>query len=315
MKTIITFFLVILVSNSCFAEWGKSGKQHWNSQDIIEDVVLIEKYIPENNSYKIHGVGVIVDFDTLSENMQIITNRHIVSGSERMQFNFYSYTLTDSLQLFNIIPFELLNPSMVCLYPNSDDSDFAIIEIPRKELSKYYNPLDKVIPISVDSLFYGENVEFYGFPLAGDPSFLNIKYRFPTVRAGAIAYFINEYFSVYGIPLLAGVFLIDGVSEGGNSGGPVYIKRPYVCSSASDKLTVCYDRRLAGIIFKHLPKLKPIGRPDSSGNGIILVDDLYSLENFNLACAIPIDMIRDYYFDNRHRIGIVEEDEKDTTGQ
>ena len=151
-----------------------------------------------------------------------------------------------------------------------------------------------------------------------------MRYRFPIARSGSVAFFAQEdiYFAQNQKYMIPGMFLIDGESFGGNSGGPIFVKVPVLQREGPDSaLVIREELKLAGIIQGHLPMLQSVNIPKSrlklvseiaasasSSEDSILVSKLLNdlqltwEENSGLAIGISMKLIMDYYLANFRQI-------------
>ncbi len=314
MRSFVLCLLIAICSIVPTADGQESGTQHWRSSQILESVVLIQSYDVSTESWRPFGTGVTLDLDTTLPYIYLVTNRHIYIGRDTLALQMNVYAESDSQSFFAQPLLRITAENTVAFCPNTSDSDFAIIRLDRPKPKGQYNPLPAEKIISFDSLQYGEQVEFYGFPAYSQFGLSAAKFQFPVCRGGTIAYFTHDDVYYSGTKYMTpGMFLIDGVSIGGNSGGPVFIKRSYVSKTPNGGLTVSYDRRLAGIVSKHYPIRKtqriPLSKiplvstlvdslgksADSTWISQMSADFVFEYdENSNLAVIISMDIILDY---------------------
>ncbi|MCJ7498411.1 MAG: serine protease [candidate division Zixibacteria bacterium] len=310
--TILTSIILVVIFELAFGQ--VSGRQHWKSSDILESVVLIMTYTPDGQ-LRPFGTGVMIDLDSTLPNIYLVTNRHLYVGRDSLVLQINTYSSKCPMDYYVSKIKTLYTKRTNAFYPSTQDSDFVIIEIARLPDSIQYKPFPISNSVSFNDLEYGESVEFFGFPSYEEFGLFSLKFKFPIVRSGMVAFFALEdiYYKGKQKYMLPGMFLIDGVSIGGNSGGPIFIKRPKVKCDEKGEFSVTYERHLAGIITGHLPIKKKIridlskaivesGALDSiqTANDSAIVKKLLGVyepeyeENSNLAIAISMDVILEY---------------------
>lgn len=284
MKLVIICIIVIgLYTPSILSQ---TGRQHWRIHDIIESIVLITAYNDRDSAWLPHGTGVFIDIDSTWPDIYLLTNQHIFNSRDSfiIKQNFYYESDDDtSLFIYEACEFTYVkNGNEYC--PSTEDSDFVIIPIPRPPDSLESDAIPARDFISFDRLDYGMDVEFYGFPNYLDWGLYKYTYNMPILRSGSISYFsYDKVFDGKKKILMPGMLLIDGVSIGGNSGGPVFAKLPYVSSNSA----VNYKRKFIGIISGHYHINK----------NMEIVPGYYKkyTENSNLAFVISISTIMKYF--------------------
>jgi len=297
------------------AEAQRSGPQHWEMSEAMSSVAYLMKY-DSLGQLSPFGSGVILDFDTSKTFVLLVTNRHLCVGRDSLAVQLNAYQQRDSLQILisNVVNVKLHQGTVI--FPASPDSDFAVIKLqrPRSETTFFRPTSENTIDLS--QLRYGDEVLFLGFPAYGLYGLDAARFRFPIARAGSIAFFAQEdiYFAQNKKYMIPGMFLIDGESFGGNSGGPVFVRRPVLHREGKDStLVIREELRLAGIIQGHLPMLQSVNIPksrlklvseiaesaSSSEDSILVSKLLHDLqltweENSGLAIAISIRNLFSY---------------------
>ncbi len=296
------------------ANRGLSGAQHWRSSTILENIVMIQAYDSVSSKWNPFGTGVFIDYDTSSASIYLVTNRHIWTSRDSFRLELNHYQMMDSVPSFMPALAIISKKKVRSWCPENADSDFAIVELPRATGQFKLNAITQRNIVHFDDLEYGEPVEFYGFPAYLDYGLFKPTYHLPVSRSGSVSYFAQEdiYFGEKRF-LIPGMLLIDGVSIGGNSGGPVFTRRAFVSTTEDGKLTVAYDKRLIGIISKHYPIWHSTDLPLSKFPMTLrILDSLRNLgdttfarfalpdlsfdyeENSDLAAVISIDIILGY---------------------
>jgi len=295
----------------CFESTASTiGGQHWRSGRLLQSVVLIEA-INADSSWGPYGTGVFVDIDSSLDHVFVLTNRHIYMGRDSLRLVFRRYVKGDGSTTYKERRLMIRRESRVAV-PSTSDSDFVAIFINRPPDSLQYRPVPPDFTVELSDLDYGEDVIFFGYPNYEMYGFYKGKWDLPVVRSGTIAYFAQDDVTLGGQKvMMAGMFLIDGVSMGGNSGGPVFIKRPRV----SKGFKITYDMRLAGIIQGHLPAprlttlplseipalsklLENVETPKDSIYMVKFLSDYQMLldENSDLAKVISFSVLRDFIY-------------------
>jgi len=284
-KLIGAILFVIILAPSGICDQG-IGMPHWKASNTLEKVALILSFNEDSSEWMPFGTGVMVDVDSSIEYIYLVTNRHVCINKDSLKIELRVYSKRDSISLMMVRRHSTVYLDSTTLFmPNSNDSDFAAIAIIRPHDTIGYEAILSENIVHFDSLIYGETVEFYGYPEYKFYGLSTSKFNFPLTRSGVISYFAYEDAYILGKKyMISGMFLIDGVSYGGNSGAPIFVKREYVTKLSNGTLVVSYDKRLAGIISGHLPHFEQgIGK-----------DSIITRENSNLATAISIDKIIDY---------------------
>ncbi len=326
-KLVIAVVLVVWLVQAAAA--GTLLKPHWRSKSLLEPIALIMAFDTASQSWYPFGTGVLCDIDSTFPDIYLITNRHIYVNKDSLKISFPNFRHSEG-RIFAVEAFATFHKNTTkALMPEDADSDFVAIPIARPHDSLSINPITEEKTIRHNDLEYGEQVLFFGYPNYADYGLYGNVWNLPICRDGSVAFFATQdvYFAGSKF-LIPGMYLIDGVSLGGNSGGPVFIRRAYVSETSDGKLTVSYDMRLAGIICKHYPIIKPHTIPLSKIPAVIelvdstrladsslvlqLLSEDYTFtyeENSDLAVVISIDMIIDYVKEqvDKQRIGLVEE--------
>lgn len=195
-----------------------------------------------------------MDIDTTWPSVFVITNKHIYMGRDSLRYVFRRYWREDSLSMYNEIP-QVIRKNVGAYIPTTDDSDFVAVVITRPSDDTHLQPVAAERIVSFDDLEYGEAVVFYGYPNYESYGLYRGQFDMPIARSGSIAYFSHHdvWFGGKRV-MIPSMFLIDGVSMGGNSGGPVFIRRPYINKNS----IIVYDTRLAGIIRGHYPAVRNV---------------------------------------------------------
>lgn len=246
---LLTYVLILVTFCSHIIHAENSGSQHWKSKDVLSAVALIEVYIETNKDWYPFGTGVLLDLNADWPHIFLVMNRHIYTARDsfRVQVNFY--TRDDSTKTYENKTF-VFSKKAPAFVPSTEDSDFVAILIKRPKYAGF-NPIRFDEIRGSQTLEYGDDVEFYGFPLYINMGLHKSKFKFPLLRSGAISYFVSDA-SVR--KLLPSMFLIDGASYGGGSGSPVFSKTLFI----DDSLRVNYERKFIGIIQGHFPIHTPI---------------------------------------------------------
>jgi hypothetical protein len=251
---ITRMFIVTLITLlfSSVVVIGFDGNQQWTDMEILKSLVLIKEYEYEKHPAP-WGTGFLLDLDTSSSDIFFITCRHIVINRDSLELRFFSYKIVDSMIIFN--PLDLISlkwKERRHYIPASDDSDFVAIALPRRlKDSLNCGTISLRDIIRSNQLYTGDDVLYYGYQYYNEFFLDKTKWQLPIVRTGTIAFFLNEFVYDRGRPIyFPGMFLIDGVSSGGGSGSPIYVKRPSAIRGNETK----YDKKLAGIITGHMGK-------------------------------------------------------------
>lgn len=217
------------------------------------------------------AAGVFVDIDSTDPNIYLITNQHVVVNRDQIVLGLYVFEGTDSVRTFrqqSTDPFSWRNGIYYC--PESSNTDFIAIGITRRSVEGIISPIKIDEIVEFNELKYADPLLFYGYPLYEYLGFSQTSRKLPIVRAGILSYFLFERVEESRRTVASGVpgeFLIDGMSVPGNSGGPIFINRPY----QDQKRGTSYDRRLAGIVFGH------VERPKTGAGSIEIADSLVAV--------------------------------------
>lgn len=322
MRSSLIILTLLCITATVNSAWNRSGTQHWRSDDVLESVVQIQKRDTGQDKWITHGTGVAIDIDSTKPFFCVITNRHLIISNDAprkdsIRLIFHIYSTSDSVTVFREQPVRLLLDSSFVSWSNKPGADYAIVRIERFPDSVNYEPIKYSQVIPFDSLDYGDDIEFLGFPEYSQFGLLEGNFDLPILRKGAIAYFaINDYSYGKEIYMTEGMFLVDGVSFGGNSGGPVFRVRKAFRKSGNE--IILYDeKRLAGIIACHLPVMNELTIPFSTvpftaalpvpiDSGYDTLSYKLSLpdvtvpykENSNLAIVVSMDLIKKLYDQN-----------------
>lgn len=324
-KLVIAIVLVAWLVQPAAA--GKLLGPHWRSQGLLEPIALIMAFDTVSQSWYPFGTGVLYDVDSTYPDIYLITNRHIYVNKDSLRMSFPNFRHSEG-RTFAAEAFATFHKNTTkALMPEDADSDFVAIPIARPHDSFSIAAITEAKTVRLDDLEYGEQVLFFGYPYYADYGLYGNEWNLPVCRDGSVAFFATQdiYFAHLKF-LIPGMYLIDGVSMGGNSGGPVFIRRAYVTKTSDGALTVAYDMRLAGIVCKHYPIIKSHTIPLSKIPAVIelvdstrladsslvlqLLSEDYTFtyeENSDLAVVISIDMIIDYVKKQlaNQRIGLV----------
>lgn len=242
----VASILVASLAVSAFAQ--SSGQHHWRDRQRLGTVGMVMAVNEEDKQWYTWGTGVFMDADTSYSSIFFVTNRHVYMGRDSLLIRYRVYKREDTIiTIENRVSMIYKNRHVLC--PTTDDSDFVAIVIPR-DSSTDIHTIGGDQTLSFQELNYGEDVLFYGYPKYDDFGLSKNRFGFPIVRQGAVAYFaLNDTYLGKDRIMIPGMFLIDGVSYGGGSGSPVFIKRPFV----NTKLEITYDKRFAGIVRGHYP--------------------------------------------------------------
>lgn len=311
-KLVIAVALIAWLVQAAAA--GKLLANHWRSKGLLEPIALIMAFDTASQSWNPFGTGVLYDIDSTFPYIYLITNRHIYVNKDSLRISFPNFRHSEKYT-FATKRFATLHKNATRdIVPKNEDSDFVAIPIVRPHDSLSITPITEAETVRLDDLEYGEQVLFFGYPYYDDYGLYGNEWNLPVCRDGSVAFFATQdiYFADLKF-MIPGMYLIDGVSIGGNSGGPVFIRRAYVSETSDGKLTVSYDMRVAGIICKHYPIIKSHTIPLSKIPAVIelvdstrladsslvlqLLSEDYTFtyeENSDLAVVISIDMIIDY---------------------
>ena len=219
--------------------------QLFNDEGILESTVMI---LARNSKGEesVFGAGVLLEIDTL----YLITARHLFLARDSVVLESYVFGNKDDGAKFFTKANRTLNWKSCKYYcPTTPDSDFVAIQMPAFSRESQIVALTLKETVAFEDLKYAEQVFYYGFPAYEEFRLSETKWRTPLVGDGSICYFVTEV-----VPtdpdksLIPGVILLNGLSMPGNSGGPVFIRRPFVI----DRGGIQYDRRLAAIMTGHL---------------------------------------------------------------
>ncbi len=225
MRNGLVLLFVLLLGPSPAGQ-AEPGRQHWRSRQALEPIVMISKYLP-NGDVVAHGTGIVVDIADSLPNVFLVTNKHLIGSHDSLRISARTYRHPDTTQwLVHSVAHGVMH-LRGALIPSTDDSDFVAIPVPRT-LVQMPNGITSDRIVDFDSLIYGERVEFWGYPVAG---LTDANSFFPMVRSGHLASFVNEDIDFAGKKLVRGMIVIDGLSDGGNSGGPIYARRVHLGSN------------------------------------------------------------------------------------
>ncbi|NBQ09982.1 MAG: serine protease, partial [Betaproteobacteria bacterium] len=158
------------------------------------------------------GTGVIV-----MEDGTILTNYHVIAGSDRVEVIFYDGTKA--------------NAKVVAVHPHNDLAILKPEKLP-----------DDLLPATLGSsaqLKYGDDVVAVGFPFGIGPS----------VSAGVVSGLDREFRSPDGKRSLRGLIQFDAAANPGSSGGPLVNQRGEVVGIVTAILNPEKSRTFIGIGF------------------------------------------------------------------
>lgn len=310
---IITILIVLLLcSSSGMAQ--STGSQHWKSRDLLESTCLILAHHSTDTTWHPFGTGVIIDVDSTFPMVFLVTARHVYMGRDTLLAQFPRYSESGNRLYISQIEIEIIRDQTTTFCPSTPDSDFVAVFVKREPAEKQFSPISRDQMVGFDDLSYGEDVEFYGYPAYDEFRLTKSGINLPICRTGHIAYFApGRVGETNEGSLSSGTFLVDGVSIGGGSGAPLFLKRPFVIKASTDSSILVYDRRLAGIVRGHFPKTKGMtipfsqspmsskvvdkSHPSVESSLVAISTEDYNFvadENSNLAIVTSIEKIVDY---------------------
>ncbi len=316
MARLLTAFL-ITTSITCFGtrvvEAIDLDRYISNSENQFRAVALIEGIRNDQPDRRLTASGVLADLDSASRFVFLLTNRHVwraTADSFRITFRSFQHFSDSSVSYSE--PICMISRSRTAFVPSSDDSDFALIPIERKSMRDSIYPIKRSEMLGFDKIKCGTDVLYYGYPMRDKGIFSGV-FTPPLCRSGTISAVLRENLSYRGIrKLMAGTILIDGVSLGGNSGGPVFTVSQKIGEDGED-IIFYTERKLLGIIGGHFQdSTLPVVSTNSDSTiflgeskdlrdsgkraqkylgGLVAVPD----QTYNMAFVIPIEVILEYY--------------------
>ena len=282
-------FFILLQSLDALAADGLMA-QHWKAKEVLQSVVAVMDSSTATGEWYIIGTAVILDVDDTDPQVYLVTNKHVVAGRDHLRLDCKQFTQQDSLATYEEFTLSFPDENLG-FSPHGSDTDIFILPVPRQLGS---NRLLGILPegfCRLDDLGYGDVVDFWGYPNYGAFQLQSLHHNFPILRGGFAAFFPNRDIRKKNGKrlLLKGEFLIDGISMGGNSGGPVFRR-----VLKTEKIPNVKERYyFAGIVRGHL-KL-PDDLVDSVTIGPIeSVSVIPDSSNAQLAIVVSTDLILEY---------------------
>jgi S1-C subfamily serine protease len=251
-------------------------------------VVLIEKFYQRDGrtGTEPHGTGFFLNDDNVPYNSYLVTNAHLLINKDSVSI---LYNKADEKGIARKTLVLVESKSGARMWKKHPQEDIAIVPI-KGLIGSDARAWNFSRILSSESLFIGEEVYFFGFPL-GLKSIIGKGSR-PVLRKGIVSFKAQEPTPIGDEVLSVNQYLIDGFSFGGNSGSPVVTPANMPRKRA----------RLVGIIFDHVrdfqlfivandtlyaefkgDTLKIVPHPDT-----LLVDI-----NTGLAMVIPAEKIKE----------------------
>lgn len=285
----LIMFALSVISTKAVGEF-KLADAHWRARNILPPIALLRGIDPNTNEWKCLGAGVLVDFDTAYESVFLVTNRHIFLSRDSFQVEMRSYHSRDSLVVYQEISFRLVKASAFC--PSTKDSDFVAIPISRSEAKERgMTSIQYSDMATYEDLNLGDDVEFYGYPSYDAFGLSSDEFNVPLVRRGTISFFaVRDFIQGQVNGILKGEILIDGISMGGNSGGPVFLRlQPMTIPQKGP-----YRRYMFGIIRGHFTANEPINDTSVVVGPVTRVTPVRPSGNSGLAIVVPMKMIEEF---------------------
>jgi hypothetical protein len=223
-RILLTLLIIVALDTTVVptAVAQRSGNHHFRNSKIISSVVQVQRIDKSTGSWGTVGAGVFLKSDTLGTRYYFITARHLYLPYDSINLIYHTYGLTRTGKHVGLrIGSDVLNRNLIPAYvPKTEDSDFVVVPIvPDTSITLGGIAFDECAKF--DDLDYGQSVQFYGYP---SYDFLGLsvgEYDFPVCRTGHIAYFFVDSIETKYVEtgIQRGMFLVDGFSIGGNSGG------------------------------------------------------------------------------------------------
>jgi len=270
----------------------------YQAAPLLEPTVFIAT-IKGDSTWGLHGCGVLLDLGYNEKRLQfLVTNRHLVDGQDSIKLFGAAFSQEGDTRLHERFEITLDLHHSIMFVPSSPDSDFALIAIPPIK-GEVAVPSVKIQDVcSLANLQLGEPVRFVGAPRFDEYGLYGTKQKFPLVRSGAVAYISTEdvFFRGSQKYLLPGMLLIDGVSMGGNSGGPVFTYRNVVVrNDSTGTMELGLQCQLIGIVKGHLPAKKTMTLKLSNVPVVSdLIDSLLNTADSVVVGRIPSDVKVNY---------------------
>jgi hypothetical protein len=211
------------------------------------------------------GTGFIVSYEQPSHAEVLVSNEHVFRGADSLllsiQLRDSSGTVTDTTCV-TVQLYTSTGDSLFAVAPDHSDVAATLLPaIPSKGKGLVYTGIAVTGLCSIDRVYQGESVLYFGFPLGKAVNGIGAL-----LRTGTVA----------GVDTRTGHILLDAQAFGGSSGSPVFIDPRQVLRNSA----VC-----VGMISEYIPFEKRFKNMET--DRVEMVQN----ENSGLAVVVPVGKI------------------------